>query len=286
MADLLYIHLQHQEHLITLDKFNNMQTVYIGNTLVNDVMLGSNRMSDVISTAPSLVTSGLTLYFDAAYSASSTQWRAKVTPSGTALTASLSQTIYSTTPPQYLNFTGSASVCTYIAGPAEGALTSASLAGTGARTVMTFIYPKESSSLDNNIVWTGGAGDDRLFFQITSGSLNYLKIETLKGTTTQSVATQLGEIPYNQWNLVGYTTNGTNTYNGIDVWMNTQKQSLSGSTQWNVATTGTAYMEGSTAFGIKPYYGYVASTVVYNRKLTDSEWLQNYEYFQYRFGNI
>jgi len=46
MVHLLYIHLQHQEHLITLDKFNIMQTVYIGNTLVNDVMLGSQRMAD------------------------------------------------------------------------------------------------------------------------------------------------------------------------------------------------------------------------------------------------
>lgn len=263
-----------------------MQTVYIGNTLVNDVMLGSDRMSDVISTAPSLVTSGLTLYFDAAYSASSTQWRAKVTPPNTALTASMTQVVYSATQPQYLSFTGSVSTCTYIAGGAEGALTSASLAGTGARTVMMYVYPKESSSFDNNLVWTGGNGDDRLFFQITSGSLNYLKIETLKGTTTQSVATQLGEIPYSQWNMVAYTTNGTNTYNGIDVWLNSSKQSLSGSTQWNVATTGTAYMETSTAFGIKPYYGYVAATVVYNRKLTDYEMLKNYEYFQYRFGNI
>lgn len=47
MVDLLYIHLQHQEYLITLDKFNNMETVYIGSTLVNDVMLGSQRMDDV-----------------------------------------------------------------------------------------------------------------------------------------------------------------------------------------------------------------------------------------------
>ena len=28
---------------------NNMQIVYLGNTLINDVMLGSQRMDDVIS---------------------------------------------------------------------------------------------------------------------------------------------------------------------------------------------------------------------------------------------
>ena len=44
-----------------------MQTVYIGNTLVNDVMLGSQRMDDVLqkfTSVPTIPTGGLIALFD------------------------------------------------------------------------------------------------------------------------------------------------------------------------------------------------------------------------------
>jgi hypothetical protein len=57
-----------------------MQTVYVGNTLINDVMLGSQRMDDVIQLIPSspIPTSGLVAWYDASnvssYPGSGTTW--------------------------------------------------------------------------------------------------------------------------------------------------------------------------------------------------------------------
>lgn len=99
---------------------NNMRTVYLGNTLINDVMLGSQRMDDVIFKEPSAsielppVTSGLILYLDstqpASYLGAGLSWYNLV--AGQPITASLQSNVSFTTGPyltgSYLQVTGSA----------------------------------------------------------------------------------------------------------------------------------------------------------------------------------
>lgn len=83
---------------------NNMRTVYLGNTLINDVMLGSQRMDDVFTPFTAAielppVTSGLVLFLDstqgASYPGEGLSWYNLV--AGQAITASLQANVSFTT---------------------------------------------------------------------------------------------------------------------------------------------------------------------------------------------
>ena len=96
-----------------------MNTVYLGNTLINDVMLGSQRMDDVFTPFTAAielppVTSGLVLYLDstqgASYPGEGLSWYNLV--AGQPITGSLQANVSFTTGPyltgSYLQVTGSA----------------------------------------------------------------------------------------------------------------------------------------------------------------------------------
>jgi hypothetical protein len=252
-----------------------MSTVYIGDTLVNDIFLGSARIGEPNPVNLTLVTSGLTAYFDAAYSASSVNWKSTTGK----YTASFLKTIYQSSPPQYYEITGSISDITY--GDNEN-LNSASLSGTGSRTVMVWINPS-SGSADSNILWYGNPAGNKLLFEISSGSIgqNYLKIAN---DTSSSIATANGAVSLGNWQMATYTTNGTNTFSGINIWLNSNKQSIAGATTWDIDTTGIRYWETGTVNSSLSYLGKIGAHLVYNRTLTDAEIIQNVNYFKSRFG--
>ena len=253
-----------------------MQTVYIGNTLVNDVMLGSQRMQDVLLDKPSIVTSGLTAYFDASFNATTSSWRAT---SGN-FTASFGGTVYNSAYPQNYQLTGSLAGITY---GLNTALSTASLSGTGSRTLIAFVSPVSSSN-EGNIVWCGDGALNGLRFLVTSSSLNLKIVSNGTASPSTETFTGLGGLSLNNWSMAAYTTDGTNNTNGINVWLNNTSQSFSNGGTWDIQTVGTRYWETGTIGGLLPFRGRIAFHLVYNRKLTDSEMLQNYEYFKFRFG--
>jgi hypothetical protein len=254
-----------------------MQTVYIGNTLVNDVMLGSSRMSEVTNTPPKLVTSSLRYYYDASISASAANWRAVLPYTGSsARTGSLTQTTYTSTYPQTFNLTGSVADINFSPTPNE-------LTGSGPYTIQLFVKPVNDTG-NTNLFWYGAAlgGGPGLQLQMSGsiGGTKYLRIET---DASSSVATNC-EVALNEYQLITLTTNGTANFSGISVWVDSVQQSILGSEVFNV--TQTSYWIIGTISGIRPLSGSVISHLVYNRKLSDNEILQNLTYFKARIGDV
>jgi Concanavalin A-like lectin/glucanases superfamily len=255
-----------------------MQTVYFGNTLINDVMLGSNRMSEVTNTPPTLVTSSLRYYYDASVSASAANWRAVMPYTGSsARTGSLTQTTYTSTYPQSFNLTGSVADINFGGGvPNE-------LTGSGPYTIQMFVKPVNDTG-NTNLFWYGSVEGNRVEVQM-SGSIGGTKFLRIQTGTSASVATNC-VVSLNEYHQIVLTTDGSSTFAGFNLWVDNVKQSISGSTANGVPTdTGLFWVIG-TINSQRPLSGSVISHLVYNRKLSDSEILQNYDYFQTRIGNI
>ena len=137
-----------------------MQTVYIGNTLVNDIFVGSGRQSDVFNVSPSIVTASLVYYWDAAYSASAANWRNVLPFTGSvAKTGSLTQTSYTSTYPQSFNLTGSVADINFGATPSQ-------LVGTGPYTLILYVKPVNGIG-NTNLLWYGSVVGDRVEPQIS-----------------------------------------------------------------------------------------------------------------------
>lgn len=254
-----------------------MQTVYIGSTLVNDVMLGSSRMSEVTNTPPKLVTSSLSYYYDASISASAANWRAVIPYTGSSThTGSLTQTTYTSTYPQTFNLTGSVADINFNGTPNE-------LTGSGPYTIQMFVKPVNDTG-NTNLFWYGAAlgGGTGLQLQMSGsiGGTKYLRIET---DTSSSVATNC-EVALNEYQLITLTTNGTANFSGISVWVDNVQQSILGNEAFNV--TSTSFWVIGTISAIRPLSGSVISHLVYNRKLSDNEVLQNLTYFKARIGDL
>ena len=264
-----------------------MQTVYIGNTLINDVMLGSRRMDDVLQLQVQSVKTSLTALWDGNYNTTTSSWQASVgnytasIGSGVKLITGSGQTSYYSLTSSLPSFAWGS--------PAD--IISAGLSFTGSRTVLLWINP---INLTNQSVLTwcgqnaGGADTGVIEFVISSATnLNKLVISgsTAAGIVTAERATNLGSVTTGSWQMVGYTTNGGNTLAAFDVWLNNNKQSLTGSGQWTVKTDGgNNFWEFGLISGLKPYSGSIAYQFIYNRKLTDSEIAQNYQYMQTYFN--
>jgi hypothetical protein len=247
-----------------------MQTVYIGDTLVNDIFVGSGRASDVFNISPSIITTSLNFYWDAAYSASAANWR-NVLPYGNK-TGSLTQTTYTSTSPQSFNLTGSTADIVF-GGTVPNALT-----GSGPYTIQMYVNPvKDTGSM--NLFWFGSSGDD-LELQVSGsiGSKKYLKIAT---SSTSSVATNC-EVSLNEYHLITLTTDGNNSYSGFNVWVDGNKQAISGSNSF--APIPNLYWVIGANNSQRPLSGSVVSYLVYDRKLSDNEINQNLRYFRARTG--
>lgn len=253
-----------------------MQLVYLGNTLINDVMLGSQRMDDVLQKQYSMVSSSLTAFFDGNYgvASGSNLWSASVSP----LTASIGRGYYDEASTSFI-LTGSLSTITY--GVNDG-LVSASIAGVGDRTMTVYFKPNDGTT-ESNLVWTGNPGNDRILFMMTTGSANYLKLLTVRaGTTRRQVATSLGGVNINQWNFAAYTANSTGAINNIVFYLNGSKFNLTAAGDWGSETAGNDFWETSTVNGIYPLYGNVAFHSVHNRVLSDAEINEIYNYYKQR----
>lgn len=258
-----------------------MQTIYIGNTLVNDIMLGSNRMSDVFNISPSIVTSSLFYYFDSATSASAANWRATIpyTGSGGATrTGSLFQTNYTSQNPATFNLTGSQASIDF------GGGTPAVIAGSGPYTIQLFAKPVNDIGLID-LFWYGAAlgGGTSYQFQISGsvGGTKFLRIET---DLTSSVARDC-VVSLNQYHQFTFTADGTANFNGLNLWVDGTKQAISGSTAFGPLVN-TTYHSIGTNNGQRPLSGSVVGYLIYNRKLSDNEILQNLRYFNARVGTI
>jgi hypothetical protein len=265
-----------------------MQTVYIGSNLVNDVMLGSQRMVDVFNVSPSIVTSSLALYFDASYSASAANWRATLpfTGSGTISTttlqrtASLFQTDHTAIYPATFNLTGSQASIDFNGGvPLE-------LTGSGPYTIQLFAKPVNDIGIVD-LFWYGNAlGGGGISTQIQiSGSIGGTKFLRIETEVSNSVARDC-VVSLNQYHQFTFTADGTENFNGLNVWVDSTKQAISGSASFvplPSKNTG-PYNAIGTNNGVRPLSGSVVSYLIYNRKLSDNEILQNLRYFNARVG--
>ena len=250
-----------------------MQTVYLGNTLINDIFVGSGRQSDVFNVSPTIVTSSLVYYFDAAYSSSAAGWRAVLPYTGSSTkTGSLTQTTYTSTYPQSFNLTGSAADINF-----AGAVTP--LTTTNQQTIILYVKPVNDTG-NTNLMWWGTVEGNRTEIQM-SGSIGGDKFLRIVTNSSSSVA-QNCKVSLNDWHQIVLTTDGTTTFSAFNVWVDDVKQSISGSTVW--AAPGNSFWVIGTFAGQRPLSGSVVSHLVYDRKLSDNEILQNLRYFRARLG--
>lgn len=247
-----------------------MQTVYIGNTLVNDVMLGANRMTDIRSTSPTIVTSSLIYYWDASVSASAVDWK-NVIPYGNR-TGSLTQTTYTSTYPQTFNLTGSTADINF--GSVAGEIQSSPY------TIIMVVSQKNDTAL-TNLTWFGNSPSQNLSLQ-TTGSIGSSKKLRVSTDNSSSIASNLN-FSLNEFHQVALTVSSS-TFAGINVWVDNNKESFTGGTA--IGTIGGLYWIIGNENSQRPLSGSVIAYTAYNRVLTDSEILQNYDYFQVRLGNI
>lgn len=249
-----------------------MQTVYIGDTLINDVYLGSIRASEVTNTPPKLVTSSLVYYFDASISASAANWRT-VLPYGSK-TGSLFQSSYTTDYPQTFILTGSIATIEFAGGtPSE--------LQTNPYTLQILVYQKNDTAL-TNLTWWGNSGGGQNIQIQTSGSIGNNKFVRFDTPNSSSLA---NNIPFtlNDWHLVSVVVTGSR-FDTVSLWVDNNKQNLGGTTTFG--TIGTLYWAIGTNNSQNALSGSVVSYSVYNRALSDSEILQNYTYFRNRLGYI
>jgi len=269
-----------------------MNQYYVGNSLINDSYLGTILINDLFNYVPTLITSGLRTNFDAAQSASAANWRTS-TPSAVPLTASLTQTRYVTGSGfPFYQLTGSVASIDYafnqnVIDVGWGDSVGASYA----RTIMIVFNPASSSNA-STLVYGGrlysATTGSVLEMQLVTGSNGnrYLGVytQTSDGSSetskSSSLAQNLGVVNNDTWYVATLTSDGTNTYNAFNLWLNYDKQSISGSQTWFVQAQTLSTYYGSGTFGaLRNFPGKIAHTLYYDRKLSDAEIQQNYQYF-------
>ena len=249
-----------------------MQTLYVGNTLINDVMLGSTRMADVTNTPPKLVTTSLTYYFDASISSSAANWRS-VIPYGNR-TGSLFQTNYTSTYPQTFNLTGSVPDINFGSTPTE--------LKNSPYTILMVVNQKNDVGRAN-LTWYGNSSGGSNVFLQASGSVGSSKFLRVATDNSSSVATNLS-FTLNEYHQVAMTVTGS-TFAGVSVWVDNNKQTFQGADTFT-GNNGSFYWIIGTENSQNPLSGSVLAYCVYNRVLSDTEILTNYEYFRARLGFI
>lgn len=101
-------------------------------------------------------------------------------------------------------------------------------------------------------------------------------------TTDLAVNTTTAGIVNNQWNNIVATWDGTNKRIYVNGVLSATSANLTGTVTQN--TTGPAYIGIYGSFAGYPFSGRIATTYLYNRALTLSEILQNYNLLRSRFG--
>jgi hypothetical protein len=246
-----------------------MRTVYLGNTLINDVMLGSQRMDDVIFKEPSAsielppVTSGLILYLDstqpASYLGAGLSWYNLV--AGQPITASLQANVTFTTGPyltgSYLQVTGSANG--YIEIPGVNFTSSNSTVMCATRYTGDVDNQRMLAGLNNN--WLLGNYDNSTenYYAggfITDGGPNDTNWRIYAGTA---------DIAADQWRFYSNAVENTERLND-------------GSFGPDGLQVGRQSGGGETS------NGQVCFIAVYNRVLSGAEITSNYDALKYKVG--
>jgi hypothetical protein len=264
-----------------------MQLVYLGNTLINDVMLGSQRMDDVLQIQTQYVKTNLQALYDGNFNATTSSWRT-VVGNATASIGSGVQFITGSNKTPYYNVTGS--INSFAWGTAQNII-DFGLSGTGARTVLLWINPTNLTN-ESVLTWYGQnaggtpTGDIELLISSQANSNRLIvSASTAAGAIATGSAVDLGSVTTGSWQMVGYTTDGGNTIGAFNLWLNGNKQILTGSRTWSVNMTGgNNFWEFALISAAKPYSGSVAYQFIYNRKLTDTEIVQNYQYMLANFN--
>jgi hypothetical protein len=254
-----------------------MQTVYIGNTLINDIFLGSQRMDDALQIEPVPpptlpITGGLVFYVDAGLPASYAGSGASTVNglnyvTGTPRTGTLSG--------GFTSLYGGAFTLSASAGNGIPFTDSGMPSGSQSRTLGAWVY---NDAAGGNPLWYGTASPN--------AGIGIQQIGT-NGPTFRfyGYANDFDTAVTNMWNRWVYMVG---TFDGTDarIYLNGSLIATSNRSGWNTTLSGTLTV-GRTQFGGSPgnfVNGYLGQAQIYNRALSDSEVLQNYNTFSSRFS--
>lgn len=252
-----------------------MQTVYIGNTLINDIFLGSQRMDDALQSPPKTlpITDGLVFYVDAglppSYIGSGATVYGLNYVTGTPITGSIGAGGYSSQNGGTFTFS-SASNPTGILFSDSGMPS-----GSQSRTLGAWVY---NNATGGNPLWYGTAA--------TNQGIGIQQIGT-NGPTFRfyGYGNDFDTAVTNMWNrwvyMVG-TFDGTNA----KIYLDGTLIATSNRSGWNTVLSGTLTV-GRTTFGATNgnwINGYQGQAQIYNRTLSDAEVLENYNRFSSRFS--
>jgi hypothetical protein len=252
-----------------------MQTVYIGNTLINDVFLGSQRMDDALQIpAPTLpVTGGLVFYVDAglpsSYAGSGATVNALNYVTGIPRSGTIGAGGYSSQNGGTFTFS-SASNPTGILFSDDAMPT-----GSQSRTLGAWVY---NNATGGNPLWYGTAATNR--------GIGIQQIGT-NGDTMRfyGYGNDFDTAVTNMWNRWVYMVG---TFDGTDakIYLNGTLIATSNRSGWNTLLSGTLTVGRTTFSGTNGNWinGFQAQAQIYNRALSDSEVLYNYNVFSSRFS--
>jgi hypothetical protein len=237
-----------------------MNQVYLGSTLINDVFLGDDRMDDVLSISPSIVTDGLQTWVDAgnplSYPGSGSTWT---------------------------DLSGNGRNYTLVNSPTFTTLNGGALIFNGIDEYMDPLsFPNPNGELTIEILFNYTAIDayHNIFErQLPTTPMMWIdpnnKIELNEGAGLTS------DLAYNSQNILSSGVISTSSP-GLQLYVNSTLVKTVNTTQvaWPDPWT-------STWFGRPPFGQFLNATVysirMYNRRLTASEVLQNYTYDNQRF---
>jgi hypothetical protein len=251
-----------------------MQTVYIGNTLINDIFLGSQRMDDTLQSQPPTlpITDGLVFYVDAGLPASyagsgASNVNALNYVTGTPKTGTLSG--------GFTSLYGGAFTFSASAGNGIPFTDSGMPSGSQSRTLGSWVYNNQPGG---NPLWYGTAA--------TNQGIGTQQIGTDGGTFRfYGFANDFDAVVTNMHDRWVYMVG---TFDGTDakIYLNGTLIATSNRSAWNTVLSGTLTV-GRTQFGGSPgnfVNGYQGQAQIYNRTLSASEVLENYNRFSSRFS--
>jgi hypothetical protein len=249
-----------------------MHTVYLGNTLINDVMLGSQRMDDVFTPFTAAielppVTSGLVLYLDstqgASYPGEGLSWYNLV--AGQPITGSLQANVSFTTGPyltgSYLQVTGSANG--YIEIPGVNFTSSNS----------TVMCATRYTGGDNQRM-LAGLNNNWLLGHWEGSTINYFAGGPVYGIGNPGQSSPNDT----NWRIYAGTANIAGDSWGLYTNASLTAQNADGSEGFNGLQVGRQSGGGETS------NGQVCFIAVYNRVLSAAEITSNYNALKYKVG--
>jgi hypothetical protein len=249
-----------------------MHTVYFGNTLINDVMLGSQRMDDVFTPFTAAielppVTSGLVLFLDstqpASYRGEGLSWYNLV--AGQPITGSLQANVSFTTGPyltgSYLQVTGSANG--YIEIPGVNFTSSNS----------TVMCATRYTGGDNQRM-LAGLNNNWLLGHWEGSTINYFAGGPVYGIGNPGQSSPNDT----NWRIYAGTANIAGDSWGLYTNASLTAQNADGSEGFNGLQVGRQSGGGETS------NGQVCFIAVYNRVLSAAEITSNYNALKYKVG--